>query len=70
MVGDLLSAAVYDIVDLVGDAELKILRLDGEGTWAENSSPMKRPSLILIAPIIISVFASIAVCLLFVIFLA
>lgn len=59
MVWNLLSSAVDDMSDLVCHHELQILEevISGKKrsfTWAANSSPMKSPSFILIAPIISS----------------
>ena len=56
VVAELTTTAVYDACNFVGEHEFQILVRDEIRSWRltcdENSSPMKRPSLILIAPII------------------
>jgi len=54
VIGDLLASAVDNMRDFVSDDELQVLRSVSKNlgiTWLASSSPMKRPSLILMAPI-------------------
>ena len=55
MIRYLSSAAIDYEIHLVGNAKLEVLAesiISDKDTCAENSSPIKSPSLILIAPII------------------